>query len=208
MNYADARKIAENIAFWLAPHCLRPPVVVGSVRRGKPDVKDCEILVYPNPAPPRPEFGQPIYRTALDKCLAMIEHEGTLRRTKGGEVYRQYEIRTRLWGVEALTPFKLDLYIVTDPATWGVQMVVRTGPAEFSNWVVTNRSHNGALPDGYKIQDGWRVTRQDGNTVYPMLEEQDFLDFLGLGWIDPAARFPNWAKAKKAADRQPAGEQA
>jgi DNA polymerase/3'-5' exonuclease PolX len=195
MNHSDAKRISDNLAFWLAPHCLRPPVVVGSIRRGKPDVKDCEILVYPNPAHPRPEFGQPVYLTALDKALAGMQAEGTLRRIKGAEVYRQYEIRTSIWGVQALTPFKLDLFIVTDPATWGVQMVIKTGPAEFSHWVVTSVTQGGALPYGYHFNEHnpWHVTGFEGQ-VRPMPEEKDFLDFLGLGWIEPADRQPKWSR--------------
>lgn len=198
MNHSDASRIAENLANWLAPYCLRPPVVVGSIRRGKPEVKDCEILVMPDPKTPRPEFGGKVFKTGLDKFLDQLMGYRTLTRVKGGEVYRQFTINTSQWNVETVNPFKLDLFIVTDPATWGVQMVVRTGPWEFSQWVVTSVDKGGALPYGYHFDDKnpWHVTGFEGN-IKPMPEEKDFLEFLGLGWIEPAARMPNWRKAQK-----------
>jgi DNA polymerase/3'-5' exonuclease PolX len=195
MNFSDASRIANDLAARFAPFCLRPPVVIGSIRRGKPEVKDCEILVYPDPKPPRPEFGKPIYYTGLDKYLELLESEGTLRYFKGGDVYRQYRIDIQKWEIRALVSFNLDLFIVADPSTWGTQMVIRTGPADFSQWCVTSKDKGGGFPNEYHFDEKnpWHVTWRDG-TVRDMPEELDFLLFLGLGWIEPANRKANWRK--------------
>jgi DNA polymerase/3'-5' exonuclease PolX len=195
MDMDTAVRIATDLHDWMAPLCLRSMVVGSCRRRNKPETKDLEILVMPKAGAPRPEFGKPAYRTALDQLLAQLEKEGTLHKTKGAEVYRQYQIRTRVWGVESLNPFKLDLYLVESPYTWGVQAVIRTGPEDFSHWCVTNRRKGGALPDNLKVKDHWHVL--DGDSVLPMPEEIDFLRVLGLGWTEPKDRKAEWHKFDK-----------
>jgi DNA polymerase/3'-5' exonuclease PolX len=79
----------------------------------------------------------------------------------------------------------LDLFIVTRPAQWGVILAIRTGPADFSKWIVTPRKYGGALPSNCHVEGG-RVLRQQIPLEMP--EERDFLDFLGLGWVEPKDR--------------------
>jgi hypothetical protein len=68
---------------------------------------------------------------------------------------------------------------------FGVIMVIRTGPADFSKRIVTPRYHRGCLPSDCRVEDGavWH-----GDQIIPMPEEIDFLEFLGLGWVEPKER--------------------
>lgn len=195
MRHAEALKVAESLAAHFGSVCERIEIA-GSIRRLKPEVKDIELLAVPDlTPPPRPklEFGKPlpiVYKTALDQLIAQMEADHAIIMEKGGDRYKKFYLK----------PFSIsvDLFLVHPPATWGVQKVIRTGPYDFSHWVVTRRRHGGALPNGYRVQDGavWEGERHVrdlvGQTLIGFEEEKDFLEFLGLGWIEPQDRVARW----------------
>jgi len=125
-----------------------------------------------------------IYRNRLEQILEDLRRSEMIEPVKGGEKYKQFWLMQ-----ERVHLIKLDLFLVTPPAQWGVQMVIRTGPAGFSQWAVTQRSKGGGLPDEYWIENGcaWR-------NFYPVetKEEIDFLNLLGLGWVEPGEREAKW----------------
>jgi DNA polymerase/3'-5' exonuclease PolX len=86
----------------------------------------------------------------------------------------------------------LDLFIVTPPAQWGVIFTIRTGPADFSHWLVTQRRKGGCMPSYATQRDG--CVYVNGKPL-AMAEEMDYLNFLGLGWIEPQDRKPQWGHA-------------
>lgn len=216
MKHADALTVAQTMVKYIQPACTRV-AIAGSLSRGKPDVKDIEIVAIPNLTPlppPRAVFGQPRpqwHKTMLDKLLFEWCLDGGMRPIKSGEKYKQFEIiiphgTAASDGTvilkESVEPIRinLDLFLVTPPAEWGVQMVIRTGPAEFSHWCVTRRRNGGALPNMYRVQDGavWIGDREEKNpdpsTKLSMPEEIDFLNLLDLGWIEPGEREARWRK--------------
>lgn len=207
MNYADAMVIAREILEHVIPGCDEgAAIIAGSLRRKQADVHDIEFWMRPRAGRPAPEFGQSvIYNTHLDKLLYELEDSRVIARIKGGPKYRQYRLNTMHWGIESMNLFKLEFYIQTSPAQWGVGAVIRTGPGKpndnFSRWCVTNRYLGGVLPDGYKVKHlaVWRDDQLDakgkpirGEKPVNMPREVDFLDFLGLGWIEPPSRHARW----------------
>jgi len=48
MNLTEAQRIAQIVKSELSPHCERIEIA-GSIRRGKPEVKDIEIVAIPKP---------------------------------------------------------------------------------------------------------------------------------------------------------------
>jgi len=110
----------------------------------------------------------------IDKILE--EHDAI--RMKGGNRYRQYEFTN--------SRAQLDLFLVHEPVQWGVAMVLRTGPAKFSKWVVTQRRLGGALPSFARVRDGGVY---QGRKLIEMPQEIDFLNFLGIGYEQPWKRF-------------------
>lgn len=198
MKHDDALSIAESVVEILRPACGQIEIA-GSVRRGKPDVKDIEIVAVPNlvpPARPRPEFGKPMpvaYKTVLDLIVSrqceLGPFSGRWALKKNGEKYKQ------IYLVEH--EIAVDLFLVTPPAMWGVQFAIRTGPADFSHWIVTRQRNGGALPNGYRVQDGavWEgAAENETDNLVGFFSEIDFLQFLGLGWIEPGERVARWAK--------------
>jgi hypothetical protein len=114
----------------------------------------------------------------------------------------------KLWMLEC--EVQLDLFLCFSPSEYGVSKVIRTGPKDFSQCCVTNREKGGLLPNGYfvKHQVVW-IESQIGRFDVPeeqedaaklltpenhlsMPREMDFLNFLGLGWVEPKERVARW----------------
>lgn len=201
MNHADALIIANDWLGRIADSCEQS-MIVGSVRRKKHDSHDVELMGKPILKSPTPVFGTlHTFATPLDKLLFETEQTGLIKKIKAGPKMKQFALRLEPYGLQSLNEFKLELYLITPPAQWGVGVVIRTGPASdedhFSKWCVTNCSFGGALPDGYKVKHlaVWTVDQLDakgepkrGEVPLQMPRETDFLDFLGIGWIEPQYR--------------------
>jgi DNA polymerase/3'-5' exonuclease PolX len=203
MRHAQAIIVAEWLMENLRPGCERIEIA-GSLRRGRPEVHDIEIVAKPYSKAPIPVFGNKfIDKTMLDRHLRYLEEDCVLKKVKGGDKYKQYTIgRWEEFGLEApVNPFNLDLFVVTPPAQWGVQMVIRTGPNKpennFSQWMVTQRLKGGALPGDYYVKDGavWEFDAIDRNDrLVKMPEEKDFFTLCGLEWMEPDERVAKWRK--------------
>jgi DNA polymerase/3'-5' exonuclease PolX len=209
MKHDVALKAAEALVKHLRPACVRIEIA-GSIRREKPEVKDIEILAVPDLTPVarvKPEFGKPIppvHKTLLDKLVTEMENEGDIRLEANGD--RLKKLYLNYAGI------KVDLFISIPPSEWGVQMVIRTGPSDFSHWCVTRRNNGGALLNSYfvKHQVVWienEITKhevpEDPNKSVAVLSEQnhlsmpeesDFLKFLDLEWIEPRERVARWTR--------------
>lgn len=214
MKHADALMIGKVLIARLEEACeFEPPICIdrlcklaGGLRRLKPDVHDIEIVAKPILKPLRPEFGKPIFKTAFDKVLFELEQSKHLKKIKGKDKMKEYAINLELFGIKPMIiPFTVEFYLVTPPAQWGVDFVIRTGPGSrennFSQWIVTPRSKGGRLPDGFRVKDAavWRDHQIDqkgkpfpGEEPIPMPTEEDFLDFLELLWVEPKDRVARW----------------
>lgn len=177
MEYAKARPIADELVREFAPYCESGRCeVAGSLRRGKAEVGDIEIVCMPVLAVDL--FGNPSAgRCAIDGAIDEMLVEGRLGSiSKAGFRYCQFALPEGI---------KLDLFMVRPPAQWGVIFAIRTGPEKFSQWIVTPRRKRGALPSDCRVKGG-AVHR--GGSAIPMPEERDFFGLLGLGWVAPADR--------------------
>jgi DNA polymerase/3'-5' exonuclease PolX len=173
MKLEAALPIAERLVGCLAPLCTRIQIA-GSIRRRKPEVGDIEIVAQPQLQPVGDMFGQPAGYHSLLNDRKLLESLGSV--IKGGEKYAQIELPEGI---------NLDLFMVTPPAHWGVILTLRTGPDTFSKRCVTIRQKGGLLPSCYKVDRGavW-----SGDRVVDLPEEIDFLNLLGLGWVEPEKR--------------------
>jgi DNA polymerase/3'-5' exonuclease PolX len=170
-----ALPLAEKLVTRFAPYCERIEIA-GSVRRGKQEVGDIEIVAIPRAE--NDLFGAPAPIYPIHSYIHDGEKAGDWRKTKGGLKYVQLALTEGI---------NLDLFLVTPPAQWGVLFTIRTGPADFSQWIVTPRNMGGCLPSNARVQDGRVLVNA---RPLPMPEEIDFFDFLGLGWIPAGVRRP------------------
>lgn len=187
MKHNLAITIARDIQAQLAPACLQIEIA-GGLRRGKPDVHDIELVVQPRLVPVENLFGEHIEdHSLLDERLAELLDAGAL--TPGnadGSRFKQYRVPPS--GVA------LDLFIVLPPAQWGSIMAIRTGPAHYSQWLVTARNKNGAMPSHLSCHNGalWEGHRQQRLIETPT--EASFFDALGIPMPPPADRSPSWGQ--------------
>lgn len=184
MHYHHALPIAQALLEQLRPHCQRLDIA-GSLRRRMAEVKDIEIVAVPIVAdnnasyPSGDLFGDLTgEHLPLDGWLAERETLGDLVGHKNGDRYKQFTLTEH--GI------KVDLFLVRPPAQWGVIFTLRTGPADYSRWLVT-RQPWGALPHGYSVHDG--SLYHDG-VLIPTPEETDFFLKINIPFTPPPLRRP------------------
>ncbi len=176
-----ARGIAADIMTTLFTYCNKIEIA-GDLRRGSQSVDAITLVVKP-----KTYLQQSMFSIAPQSHSILEAFHWPLL----GQVIKNGPRRKQIRLPQGIN---LDLHIVSPPAQWGVILAINTGPADFSKWIVTRRDRGGALPSDYRVRGG--AVRQ-GNELIEMPEEVQFLQFLGLGWIEPGdryARFPGQMK--------------
>lgn len=170
MTYATVYPVACEIVDKLRPYCERIELA-GSLRRKRPYIGDIEIVAIPRLQ--RDLFGQlmPASPTALDGFLVTRQ----VPLSKDGTRYKQFKYGR----------FTVDLFLQPDPATWGVNFLIRTGSQEFSRAFVTSWHRGGMLPPGFHVA-GARLYRRGELLSTP--EEQDVFEAIGRPWVRPEDR--------------------
>lgn len=148
--------------------------VAGSIRRCSKYVGDIEIVTIP-------KFKQDLFGQAGENLLeirlqAFLDEGRFTDRTKNGPKYKQFTIN----GCRV----QLDLFITT-PACWPVIMAVRTGPADFTKQMVTQRHKGGLLQNGYHVSQG-RLYHQ--NQPVDLRDEKHLFEYVEGGWVPPGDR--------------------
>lgn len=174
MIHSEAAQIAIRIYEELEPYCDKI-CVAGSVRRGKPEVHDIELVCLPT-VNPDPNIFHSKY-LLLDYLNNPKGYLLSGHKLKGQSKYQQ-------WILEH-PRIMLDLFIVTPPAQYGVILAIRTGPGDLSRLLVTKRKMGGYLPSYALVHEGavWV-----DHKVLEMPEENDFFEFCGLHFILPTER--------------------
>jgi len=172
MQLEEARYRAGVLVEMLEPYCERIEIA-GSIRREKPEVGDIEIVAIPKMH--HDMFGYP----AEDHQLDTLDFEA---HGIGKVIAGQHKHKKIVLPDDGA---QLDLFIVTPPAQWGVQLMIRTGPEEFSHMMVTKRKLGGLLPSHLRVQGGAIWSR---NHIIPTPEEDDVFGLLGIKYIEPRDR--------------------
>jgi len=176
---------AERLVALLAPGCTQI-AIAGSLRRGKHDVKDIEIVAAPRALRQPPAFGsrKAPPPNALEAALAALERDGVVTRQVDPHPWRWGERYKKLALLEhgRKLPFLVDLFIVLAPAQWGPIFAIRTGPSDFNQALMAQ-----LLPRrGLKQVDGHLET-PSGQALQTPTEEAYFAA-LGLPFIPPQRR--------------------
>ena len=174
----QARQIADDFVSAIRPFCERVEIA-GSIRRGEAEVGDVEIVVAPLTRTVQGLFG-PMQENAL---LSFPWHAWG-RMERGGDRYKRI-LRTD--GVA------IDVFIVLPPVQFGVIHLIRTGPKEFNQWLVTPRRRGGGLPSYLKVREGaiWH-----GREIIPTPTEEDVFRALDMDYIPPSKRRAFWGVIK------------
>ncbi len=185
----QALPLAQEFAAALRPHAVRL-AIAGSIRRQRTVVKDIEIVAQVQPATATDMFGQPIPDAPSPTLLALpaVLAQTGWTLVKGGDRYKQLSHPDH--------PLKLDLFLVHDPAHWGLVYLLRTGSAEFNLALVNHINQLGwHLADNtlhqHRKQNDQPCTRGSQCSMAAVTpEEADVFAALSLPWIPPASRNP------------------
>ncbi len=175
--WREAMQIAQNLLLEIESSCERI-MIAGSLRRMKTDVGDIEIVAIPKRTPGDTDmFGAVIPNTGRNLLNERLNELGIVvtKGVKEGAKFKQFTYQD--------TP--VDLFLPTFD-TWGVVSTLRTGSAEFSRWLVTQRRpHGGGCPSHLNVKEG-RVWF--GAQVLETTDERDLFQLLEIDWIDPIER--------------------
>lgn len=166
MKLARAEKLADKLIHVLFEG-WEIAAYGGSIRRKRPDVKDIEIIMVPN---------RDANDGAINWVLGDLIKADKVEIIKNGEKYKQFWLTKK----DGTLIIKVDLFIVTPPAQFGVIYVIRTGCAAFSKWIVNCRKDK-----GFKFIKGV-LYRND--TLITTKSELSVFEALQLKFVRPEAR--------------------
>lgn len=171
ISLAKAKEIAFQAIEILEPFCERISIA-GSVRRNKPFVGDYEIVCVPlvEKTEQTALFGSQQYRYVQGFVDAVRSIDGKI--VLGNPADGRYvKIQNDL--------ISCDLFIVTKE-TWGNQLFIRTGPADWNKMCIALLKKRGYFMDGGKMY-------KDGK-FYPVYEESEMFELLGSRHVKPEER--------------------
>jgi DNA polymerase/3'-5' exonuclease PolX len=187
---AEARAVADELVALLAPACERIEIA-GSIRRGRPDVGDIELVAVPRITIEATQGlwgnGETERVNELDELAdrELLRVSVEIKRADGSIEHQ------RRWGprykASLFRGIPVDLFSTT-PASFGLIYLIRTGPAAFSQRLVTDarrrdlhvaegQLHRGSLGCGAYVCE-----------VIPTPGERDVFGAMDLPWIAPEAR--------------------
>lgn len=178
-----AKRVALGIMSPLAQVCEPGRLcVAGSMRRGKDEVGDIEILYVSR-------IGQ------VQKPGEMFESQGSLADMliddlrRGGKLDKRQNINGQFtWGaqnklaIHKATDLPVDFFSTTEE-NWFVSLVIRTGPKDFNIGLIQNAKRRGLQLHAY----GAYTEIGTGLPIYPK-SEREVLELAGLPWIPPEER--------------------
>lgn len=180
----EARGIAGELLALLMPACHRG-VIAGSIRRGRPDIGDVDLLCEPIIRPLVDMFGDPTGHHVDDlheRCNGLAER---------GVIEKRLDVNGRAaWGRQwkraIYRGLSVDIQAISDHDAWGFWLLVMTGPADFNKAIVTPRHQGGLLPPGLEVKDSFRLYRAGGRIPTPA--EDAVFAALGLPYLEPRDR--------------------
>lgn len=184
---AVAKRLAEEVIELIEDATVRV-AIAGSIRRQQDLVGDVEVVVQPKW---RTSVSTDLFGTVDETPISLFDERCQQLLDEGVFMKRLNVNGNPAWGSELkwglYRGFGMDLYCAT-PDTWAVTMLLRTGPADFSKRVVTDRRHNGLCPSDLQFK-GWRVRRRTGGDPLDTPDEASVFDALGMEYVAPERRF-------------------
>lgn len=185
----EAQAVAAVLTARLRPFCERIEVA-GSLRRGAADVGDLEVVAIPRTSTEAVDRGdlwgttEPLERDLLAEEIEVMRADGILavhpERPAAGDRYQRL--------VHVATGLQVDVFSVRPPASWGVLFLIRTGPAAYSQALVTAARGRGHHVTGGALHRGSLGCGSAPCEVVPTPEEADVYRALGLPFVAPEGR--------------------
>lgn len=182
MDLKQALEIAEKCKAVLAPACQRIEIA-GSIRRKKPAVKDIELVCIPKMGYKSRTSG--LFADDIDlswPCRQFEECIGLLGHKIKGRFYGRYLQRELNYGVLKTDVINLDIFVCT-PINWGFIFAIRTGPAEFSKYLMAFGKYK-----SLRFENGNVYRLGSPENLISVPDEADFFKLLEYDCPDPEKR--------------------
>ena len=187
MNLNQAQKIANELVEILRPHS-KIINIAGSIRRGKPEVKDIEIVCAPKTVKQLTFFGDGKCYNSEDFKAAVKKIPGTIVHGSAGGRNARIALESGIT-LDLFMPQKHDYYR---------QYATRTGSGKYSHkvlaltWVrigwVGTRDGLRRRSESSEYSNGWKCYKADPTLPPVWPSEEEFFEWLGLKWINPSDR--------------------
>lgn len=178
--------VATRLYRILEPTCERI-VIAGSLRRQKPDVGDIEIVAVPKLRlfPDMfdeliPEKTPSILEASLKSLVDVGVLEWDTKLKRNGPSYKRF-IVPELDGM----PFELFL---CEEEEFGYQAMIRTGDADFTKAMMTERNHGGLKRSGIDCKGGVKTFCNGRWFPVHLRNEADLFSVWGLPVLPPNER--------------------
>lgn len=180
---AAAMAVANELRDLLAPFCSRIEIA-GSLRRGKAEVGDIELVYVPKMelrANPISMFGEPIYQNIADIKISDLEFNLQIR-------HRLKSDGTQTWGaqnklaVHVASGIPVDFFS-TDENCWFVALVIRTGSRETNLRLTTGAQARGASLMAYGCG-----TREPSGQITRATSEKHVFDLCNVAYLPQEKR--------------------
>jgi DNA polymerase/3'-5' exonuclease PolX len=188
---AMAIEVAEELHGLLAEWCVKTPTgpriaIVGSVRRGKPLVKDLELLyISESVLEPDPTslFGEERKVSVISFALDLLVSNGTLAKRLKCDGTATWGESIRL-AVHVRTGLPVDFFAATMENWWN-QLVCRTGGKD-SNTAICNAAIERNLK--WSTTSAGFVNPRTGQLSRTVRCERDAFEIVGLPYLEPHQR--------------------
>ena len=178
---AQARADAEAFRDHFPKECYERWEIAGSIRRGKPEVADVEHVVIPR-------FGEVDSGSGLfaqkERTNLLFHHLDAM--VRGAIVSKHWYGNGNRWGEKYrgvdFRGFNNEIFCA-DENNWGAILAIRTGPADFSQQLVTEMLHRKV----YRQQGGQVISVLSGEPV-PCRDEKTFFEMCGVKFLDAEKR--------------------
>jgi len=178
--FSQVLPIAQALMQKLSPVCERIEIV-GSLRRKEKMIGDIDFILVPSRK--LNMFGEATGDYHLDDLLA--GWGSAIELGKGGLKSKDFSF----WSTNTVTCKRIqhhvNLFIQPDPQTWGVNMMIRTGSADFSRRMVLKKKYKGLMPDDLSMAHA-RVFKHGKMLNTP--EEGDVFKLWGMVYVKPEDR--------------------
>lgn len=183
MDLNTATQYANEFMQLIAAGCDHIQIA-GSIRRQKPEVKDIEIVavekkfdvlgydIFGNRTPATDTHYSHLKDVLHTLVGEKFDYDPNLKRD--GDKYKRFVYR----GMAA------DLFIA-EPDNLGNILAIRTGNAEFSRALVTQRSQGGLMPSWLRQKDGYLW---NGNSRLTCRTEAEFFTAIGIPFVEALDR--------------------
>ena len=179
---AIARKVADELAAELAPRCERIEIA-GSLRRGKAEVGDIEILYIPKIGQVRmPGELFPQTGSLTDELLNQWLAQRVLAKRPNINGNAAWWGVQNKFAVHVASGIPVDLFATT-AERWFGSLVIRTGSKEMNTTLANSALRRGMQLHSYGVLENART----GEQIIPQSEREVF-ERLGVPYREPAER--------------------